>query len=124
MSDRCPNSPTLLAFLAGELAAEEDAAVALHMQDCAACDQLAQNMSGDNEARRLLRHRLAEDCTDGGISLGELRGRLAALAMLTAERSALASGLTSTCGAVDTSVELPPAKSPVIPRKLSPIKQI
>ena len=53
MSPSCVSSAKLTAFLAGELTPDDDRAVAQHLDGCSHCEQLADELTDDREAREL-----------------------------------------------------------------------
>src|SRR5437899_10624232 len=53
MSATCVSSTRMRAFLAGQLAVDDEELVSRHLEGCEHCEQLASELSDDGEARRL-----------------------------------------------------------------------
>jgi WD40 repeat protein/serine/threonine protein kinase len=77
----CVPPATLQSFLAGELSPIHEEQVTAHLESCATCQQLADELSGD-EATRPARPRSVQNAEVGGESLAEISSRLYALARL------------------------------------------
>src|SRR5689334_7879119 len=82
MATSCISAEHMTLFLSGELPADDESVVSAHLQECTACDRVARAMSEASVAKQM--RAIATDV--GGEqpqeSLGELKGRLRALAYI------------------------------------------
>src|SRR5437868_3021493 len=119
MATSCISAEQMALFLSGELSADDESVVSAHLQQCTACDRVARAMSQAPVADEMQAIAVGAGGEQSQESLGELKGRLRALAYIGGGDGPPADGGSrATLTGGDTERSVAHVSSPPITRRL------